>query len=202
MSTHESSLHAADVRALPGPRRVDRLRGALRSGRFDPTRVAAELDAWISLFRSNPDPALRVLVLELLDHVDDPRADALAERALGDRGDGVRLEALHRLLTRHPERTDELSRKHLDDEGVEVRLLAVARLHPIDPGAAIDALFDGLRAEIGGPREAHVLERTVEFLVDDVAATHALGRLRALRAEVNDDEGMVAWAIERLEELS
>lgn len=191
-------LLPSEVRALPGPRRVDRVRSALRGEGVDPTSITVELDGWISLFRGDTQPALRVLILELLEPIGDPRVDALAERARNDRGDGVRLEALRRLLDRQPDRTEELARDHLDDDGVEVRLLAAARLHAIDPAATLDALFDGVREEIGGPREEHVLERTVEFLVEDVGDAAVLPRLRALAEEVEDDEDMIAWAIESL----
>jgi len=194
----EGPIHASDVRALPGPRRVDRVRRALRQDGVDLEVVEHDLDGWIALFRGDSQPALRVLILELLEGVDDPRADALAERALRDRGDGVRLEALHRLLYRFPERAEELARAHLHDDGVEVRLLAAARLHAIDPETTIDALFEGVRTEIDGPREDHVLERTVEFLVDDVGDRTVVPRLRALADEVDDPEGMIAWALDAL----
>ena len=199
MSTNGTTpLTPADVRALPGPRRVDRLRRVLRAGSFDARAIAADVDGWIGLFRADTQPALRVLILELLEPVDDPRVDELAERARHDRGDGVRLEAVRRLLDRHPARAESVAREHLDDDGVEVRLFAAARMHAIDPNAAIDALFAGVRAEIGGPREDHVLERTVEFLVEDVADSSLAARLRALAAEVDDPEGMIDWALERL----
>ena len=194
-----SPLTPAEIRSLPGPRRVDRLRKALRHGTLAPSAVAEDLDAWVALFRADSQAALRVLVLELLESVDDPRVDDLAERALKDRGDGVRLEALRLLLDRHPDRTDALARAHLEDDGIEVRMLAAERLHALDPDTAIDALFAGVRAEAHGPREAHALDRTMEFFVEDVADPALVPRLRALVDDVEDPEEMIPWAIESLE---
>lgn len=194
-----AALTPAAVRALPGPRRVDRLRGALRDGTVPVDAIARDLDGWVALFRADAQASLRVLVLELLERIDDPRVEALAERALRDRGDGVRLEALRLLIDRHPRRTEELAAAHLDDDGLEVRLLAAERLYPMDPRRALDALFEGVRAEAHGPREGHALDRTMEFLVETVADAALVPRLRDLAGEVEDEEDMIPWAIESLE---
>jgi len=195
-------LRPADVRNLPGPRRVDAVRKALRAGEIDPTAVARDLDDWIALYRRDVQGPLRVLLIEALEPIDDPRVTDLLEDALDDRADGVRLEALRLLLDRDPERTRELTTAHVEDEGLEVRLLAAERLHAIDPERAVQAMLDTVRREAHGFREAHALDRVVEFLVDDVGDPAVVPALRELHGEVEDTEDMIEWAIETLQDTS
>ena len=187
-----------DVSALPGPRRVDRVRKALRGQGISATSVRENLDGWIRLYRRDVQGALRVLVLELLERVDDPRVEALIDDALDDRADGVRLEALRLRLDRTPARTAELAGTALDDEAIEVRLLAAERLYDVDPDRAVDAMFEIARAEAHTWREGHTLDRVTEFLVEDVGDPRLAARLRAIRDEFDDPEDMIDWAIERL----
>ena len=193
-----ASLRPDDVRNLPGPRRVDAVRKALRAGQLDPKTVTADLDGWIKVYRRDVQGALRVLLLEMLESIDDPRIVTLLEDALDDRADGVRLEALRNLLDRQPQRTHELAGAHVDDEGLEVRLLAAERLYPIDPERAVQAMLDTVRAEAHGFREAHALDRVAEFFVEDVGDPDLVPHLQDLRGEVEDVEDMLEWAIEKL----
>ncbi len=193
-----SPLRPDDVRNLPGPRRVDAVRRALRAGQLDPATVSSDLDGWITVYRRDVQGALRVLLLEMLEPIDDPRVLALLEDALDDRADGVRLEALRSLLDRQPHRTHELAGAHVDDEGLEVRLLAAERLYPIEPERAVQAMLDTVRAEAHGFREAHALDRVAEFFVEDVGDPDLVPHLQNLRDEVEDVEDMLEWAIEKL----
>lgn len=187
-----------DVLALPGPRRVDRVRKALREHGVSPDSIHENLDGWLRVYRRDAQGALRVLVLELLEDIDDPRVDALIDDALDDRADGVRLEALRLRLDRTPARTDELATAALDDDAIEVRLLAAERLYDVDPERAIDAMFAIALAEARSWREGHTLDRVTEFLVEDVGDPSLAARLRAIRDEFDDPEDMIEWAIGRL----
>ena len=183
---------------LPGPRRVDRLRKALREGEVRPESVAERLENWLALYRRDAQPALRVLVLEVLDGQADERVDALLRDAVEDRGDSVRLEALRQLLTRHPDRQREIALRRLEDEAMEVRVLAAQAVHHSDHERALDALFAAVLDEARGPREMHTLRWVLEYLAEEVRDRSAVDRIRALREECDDTEGMIDWALDIL----
>jgi hypothetical protein len=192
-------LTAATLVGAHPRRRVDLLRQALRTRSLDPARVAADLPDWIELFRASDDPALLVLVLELLREVADDRVVELARAARHHRGDGVRLEALRLLLDRDPRQVERLALEHRADRSLEVQLLLIERLHEVAPSSALDFLFEVLDAECDGPREPHALERGVEFLVEKATSEAVLARLRSIQPDFDDPEGFITWGIEQME---
>lgn len=199
MNTNGSTPHLCDeILRLPGPRRVDRLRRALRSGEIDPEQVDARLDSWVRLFHRDAQPALRVLVLEVIESAADPRADELLHEALEDRGDSVRLEALRQLLQREPARARALALENLADEAMEVRVLAAQWVYGSDRELALDALIDAVHAEARGPREMHTLRWVLEFLAEEAVDRAATTRIEELRACCDDVEEMIDWALDKL----
>jgi hypothetical protein len=194
----EGPLLPTELRQLHPRLRVDRLRRYLRLGAVDRSAVARDLDAWTTLFVDSGEPALQVLILELVGELDDPRVVALGRRSAGCPGDGVRLEGLRILLDTRPDETPELVARHRDDPSLEVRLLLADRLLPRDRSGALELALQILRAEAGGPRELHALERVTELLVEG-RCVEAAGALRALAAELDDPEGFLPWALEKLE---
>lgn len=177
--------------------RVDRLRRYLRSGHVDRQAAAGDLDGWVELFDASAEPPLQVLILELVGDLADPRVEALARRSLYSVGDGVRLEGLRILLDAFPTETSDLVERHRDDPSLEVRLLLADRLMPRDRAAALELALQTLRAEAGGPRELHALERVTELLVE-AHCVEAVDPLRALAGELDDPEGFLPWALEQL----
>ena len=194
----EEPLDPAALRACPRRLRVDRLRRALREGRLSEPEVRRDLPAWRALFGESDDPALRVLLLELMAPLVDDEMLPLLEQSRDDRADGVRLASLEILSARDPARVPELARAHADDDNLEVRLLLGMRLFAHDRGASLALLLDAIESEAGGLRELHALERVTEFLVEDVQARECIPRLRELRKGCHDPEGFLPWAIERL----
>lgn len=195
----------AELLGLPGPRRVDRLRRALRGGEkdaVDATSVLERIDGWVALFHRDAQPALRVLVLEVLDGTGDPRldprVDALLHEALHDRGDSVRLEALRQLLQRGPSGAREIALGFLGDEAMEVRVFAAQAVYESDRELALDALFGAVLAEARGPREMHTLRWVLEFLVEEAVDRSTIDRIAELRAYCDDVEESIEWAIDRL----
>lgn len=193
------ALRAATVARAHARKRVDLVRTALRRREIDVEAVREELDDWIALFRRDHQAPLRVLLLELLNQVEDPRVLALAEHAREDRWDSVRFEAVHLLMSRVPERASELAEAHLEDPGVELRLLAAERIHARDPARARNALLQLAQEEAQGRRETHVLDRVTEFLVETARDRSVVPQLRSLQDHCEDPEGFLAWAIDRLE---
>lgn len=195
------TLHASDLREAHSRLRVDMLRRALREGRVEPEVRQAELDEWVQLFRLDPQPGLRALILVALDGTPDPRLDEILSRAWNDRGDGVRLEALRQLLERAPARREELTREGLDDPSLEVQLMAAQALYDLDPERGIDAVVGICARETPGERGSHALRRCSEILAEEFADPRALEGLRRLRSELEDPEEHLNWAIETLESL-
>lgn len=194
----DTPLRATDLAGLHPRLQIDTLRKALRGNRVQEATVRAELDPWIELFGANPDPGFRVLVLELVAGVEDPRIVDLARTALDDPGDGVRLEGLRILLDHDAGELAALDRRLRDDDSLEVRLLLAERLHAHDPAAAVDRILDICTEEALGPREGHALERGIEFLVESASRAGLDARLRSLKDEVRDPEGYVDWGLEQL----
>lgn len=175
------------------------LRHALREGLIDQGELEGELDEWVRLFRLDPQPGLRTLILVALDGIDDPRMDELLARAWADRGDGVRLEALRQRLERAPAQRPELVQEGLDDPSLEVQLMAAQALYDLDAGRGVDAVLEICSREAPGERGSHALRRCSEILAEEFADARALNGLRRLRAELEDPEDHLGWAIETLE---
>jgi hypothetical protein len=173
--------------------RTDHIRRALRAGLVPPPEELIPLE---QLFEQDATPSLRVLVIEALSKGDPPTP--LLERGLLDPADSVRSAALHQLLVQHPERAVELAREHLHDPGIEARSQCADVLADIDPDAAARAMLEIVYAEALGPREGHVLRRTMSFLAEELRDPKWAPEIESLRAEVEDEEGMIDWALEKL----
>lgn len=195
-----NALHARTILDAHPRQRTDLLRRALRDGRIDPQILRAEADQWLELFRSDPQPGLRALLLVLMHGIESPQTDEMLRRGRRDRGDGVRLEAYRSLLER--DRDPELIRRALADRSVELCLLGAQYRFLEDPMGAVDAVLELCRDELGGIREEHALRRCSEVLAEDFADPRALPGLRQLDAEADDEEGHLQWAIETLENRS
>lgn len=189
---------ADEILRLAGPRRVDRLRRALRTGEIESSAIPAEIEAWIRLFRRDAQPPLRVLVLEVLDGQPDARVTDLLHEALEDRGDSVRLEALRQLLRREHEDAPTLALGLLEDAAMEIRVLAAQSVYATHRERALDALLGAVRAEARGPREMHTLRWVLEFLAEDVVDRAAADAIATLREECEDEEEMIDWALAKL----
>lgn len=189
---------STEILHLPGPRRVDRLRRALRGGELEATAVAERIGDWVALYHRDAQPALRVLVLEVLESHADPRIDALLHEALEDRGDSVRLEALRQLLHRSSADARTLALARLGDEAMEVRVFAAQWVYDTDRERALDAMVDAIRNEARGPREMHTLRWVLEFLAEEVVDRAAVERIAALREACDDEEEMIDWALDRV----
>ena len=74
---------------------------------------------------------LRVLLLEVLAPLNDPRVVEMAQRGMESRGDGVRLESMRILVDRDPRGLRALCDLFEDDDSVEVRQLLATRLYTI-----------------------------------------------------------------------
>lgn len=192
-----SPLHASTILDAHPRQRTDLLRRALRDHRVDTQILRAEADQWLELYRSDPQPGFRALLLVLMHDVQSPQTDEMLRRGRRDRGDGVRLEAYRSLLER--DRDPELIRRALADRSVELCLLGAQYRFLEDPVAAVDAVIELCRDELGGIREEHALRRCSEVLAEDFADPRALPGLRELEAEADDEEGHLRWAIESLE---
>ncbi len=198
-----SFLRPADLASLPPGQRHDRLRRALRAEtggtEIDAPTLDADLPGWLTLLRASTDPALTVLLLELLDRIGScPPLLATLEKLRRSRSDSVRLEALRQLLGRQPERAIELAGAHLDDPALEVRLLAARTLYSHDPHAARAALGRAIEDESLGPREMHALERVTEFLVEEIGDPACIPLIESFRESCRDEEGFIDWAVQRL----
>lgn len=178
--------------------RTDLLRRALRGAEVEETIVSAELDEWLRLYRNDPQPGLRALILVLVQDLEGEAVDEMLRRGRRDRGDGVRLEAYRILLSRDPSQS--LVAEALDDSSVELRLLGAHYLRLADPISAIDAVIATCMEETEGPRGEHALRRCSEVLAEEFADPRALPALRELAATIDDPEGHLEWAIETLEE--
>lgn len=185
------------IRALDPPLRMDRLRKALRAGLTPP---APELEALARLFREDAQPPLRVLLLEALSAGDRAVDRDLLQTALADPADSVRAAAAHLLLAADPGLQIGFAREHLHDPGLELRTLCAEILAGEDPRAAGEAMLDLVRAEALGPRESHALRRAMGFFAEDLRDPAWADRIAALREEVGDEEGMIDWALDRLQE--
>ena len=185
----------ASLLTIDAVTRTDRVRKALRAGFLPPDDERGALE---ELFDSDSQPGLRVLVLEALSAEGANPPFALLERALEDPADSVRSAALHLLLHRQPDRAIELARAHLHDPGIEARTQCAEVLADVDPRAAGEAMLDIVRAEALGPRESHVLRRAMGFFAEELADPGWAPQIEALRDEVEDDEQMIDWALEKL----
>jgi hypothetical protein len=185
------------LRRIDPVMRTDRLRKALRAGLTPP---AEERPALESLYDTDSQAPLRVLVLEALSAGEQAPPVEFLERALKDRADSVRSAALHLLLTGEPERAVERARAHIHDPGIEARTQCAEVLADVDPETAGTAMLDIARAEALGPRESHVLRRAMGFFAEELKDPAWVPRIEALRIEVEDEEGMIDWAIEKLRE--
>lgn len=183
----------AQILGVDSVMRTDHIRRALRAGLKPPPEERAQLE---DLFELDNSPSLRVLVIEALS-AEGPSV-ALLERGLTDKADSVRSAALHQLMLQQPERTVELARAHLDDPGIEARSQCADVLVDIDPDSAARAMLDIVRAEALGPRESHVLRRAMGFFAEELRDPAWTGEIEALRPEVEDDEDMIDWALEKL----
>lgn len=199
------SIDPAHLRDSAPGLRPDLLRRALRRGSIDHDGIREDLDLWIELFAEQEDPALLVLILELLSPVSDTRVLDLAREACRHRADGVRLEGLRMLLDRRPEETPALAARHRHDDSLEIRLMLAERMVELDVGTAVDLLFEILQVEREGPRESHALERTTELLVERVAPALAaperdriVARIHEIQPGHDDGEGFLDWAADRL----
>lgn len=189
---------STEILHLPGPRRVDRLRRALRGGELEPAAVIQRIENWVALYHRDAQPALRVLVLEVLEAHIDPRIDTLLHEALEDRGDSVRLEALRQLLHRSPATARALALARLGDEAMEVRVFAAQWVYDTDRERALEAMVDAIHTEARGPREMHTLRWVLEFLAEEVTDRAAVERIAELREGCDDEEEMIDWALERV----
>jgi hypothetical protein len=183
-------LAETDVR-----KRADRLRRALRTNSCT-TPNATDAATWIEIFDLSDDAGLRVLLLEHLAPLHDPRITEMAQRGMTSRGDGVRLECMRILVERDPRGLRALCELFEDDDSVEVRLLLATRLFRDDAVAATDRLLKLLESEAGGFRERHALERVLEFFIDEQAPVAEA--LRSMQPDFDDPEEYFAWAFERL----
>jgi hypothetical protein len=186
-----------DLERIDPVMRTDRLRKALRAGLVPPAHERPGLER---LFETDSQAPLRVLVLEALSAGQLTPPVGLLERGLEDRADSVRSAALHLLLTGEPERAIERARAHIHDPGIEARTQCAEVLADVDPETAGTAMLDIARAEALGPRESHVLRRTMGFFAEELRDPAWVPRIEALRTEVEDDEGMIDWAIEQLQD--
>ena len=59
-------------------------------------------------------------------------------------------------------------------------------------------MLDIVRAEALGPRESHVLRRTMSFFAEELRDPKWTPEIEALRIEVEDEEGMIDWALDKL----
>ena len=202
MTKERNDLLTPELLRQTHPRlRVDLMRKGLRSGRLVAAGVTGQLDDWISLFDQSYDPALMVLILELLSEVEDEAVVELARRASNHRADGVRLEGLKILLDRHPLETLQESKRHGEDYSLEVRLLVAERVAAYDRRRSVELCFSILEDESGGDRMMHALERVCGHLVE-LGGADLVGRLKGIQEEFGDEdvEGFLAWALEQLEE--
>ncbi|RKZ12934.1 hypothetical protein DRQ32_02665 [bacterium] len=183
----------ADLMQIDPVMRTDRIRRALRAGLVPPPDERARLEQF---FETASHPASRVLVLEALST--DGAPAELLERALTDSADSVRSAALHLLLLAQPERSLELARAHLHDPGIEARTQCAEVLADSDPAAAGEAMLDIVRAEALGSREGHVLRRAMGFFAEELKDPAWTAQIEALRDEVEDEEQMIDWAVEKL----
>jgi hypothetical protein len=183
----------ARILGLDSVMRTDHIRRALRAGLKPPPEERTALE---ELFGHDPTPSLRVLVIEALSDGELPVA--LLERGLEDPADSVRSAALHQMLIRQPERAVELAREHLYDPGIEARSQCADVLADVDPDAGAKAMLDIVRAEALGPRESHVLRRAMSFFAEELREPKWAPEIEALRIEVEDEEGMIDWALEKL----
>ena len=92
----------------------------------------------------------------------------------------------------------ELARQHLHDPGIEARSQCAEVLADVDPEAAGQAMLDIVRVEALGARESHVLRRAMGFFAEELRDPKWAPHIEALRIEVEDDEGMIDWALEKL----
>jgi hypothetical protein len=175
--------------------RTDQLRKALRQGLVPPPQEVARLE---ELFARDQQPALRVLVLEAVAATGEGPSGELLERALQDPADSVRGAAFQLILEREPHRGEELARTHIEDPGVEVRTLCAELLVEIDPVAAGSAMLTLVSDEALGPRESHALRRAMNFFAEELRDPAWAPRIEALRADVEDEEGLIDWALSRL----
>ena len=192
------SLSVRLVNDAPARQRVDVVRRALREDRVDPTVVAAERVEWVRLFRNDPQPGLRALILEILDGIEGPEVETLLERATQDRGDGVRLEAFRQLFERRLDAWPALLTETADDPSVEVRLLGAQARYSLDPEAAIAEVLRLCEDEADGARHEHAIRRASEVLAEGFEDPRALPGLRRLAENLDDPEGHLEWAIETL----
>ncbi len=179
--------------------RMDRIRKALRLGLVPP---AAEISALEGLFVSDEQPALRVLVLEALTATGEGPSDDLLERAMQDPADSVRGAAFQLILLRDPDRDEELAQAHLHDPAVEVRTLCAELLAETDPESAGTAMLELVSDEALGPRETHALRRAMNFFAEELRDPAWAPRIEALRMEVEDEEGLIDWALDRLRDTN
>jgi len=175
--------------------RMDRIRKALRAGLIPPPDEAKLLE---QLYFRDEQPALRVLVLEALSATNEGVSGEVLANAIEDRADSVRGAAFQLSLERDPDRGEELARAHLSDPGVEVRTLCAELLAESDPEAAGAAMLALVHDEALGPRETHALRRAMNFFAEELRDPAWSARIEALRAEVEDDEALIDWALARL----
>jgi hypothetical protein len=185
----------ATVHVLDPALRMDRIRKALRQGLVPPPGESEPLER---LFDHDEQPALRVLILEALTATEAGPSGQLLGRALQDPADSVRSAAFQLVLEREPDRGEELARTHLDDPAVELRTLCAELLADVDPEAAGTAMLALVHDEALGPRETHALRRAMNFFAEELRDPAWSPRIEALRAEVEDQEAAIDWALSRL----
>ena len=175
--------------------RTDRIRKALREGLVPPPEELVPLE---ELFMRDEPPALKVLVLEALTATGAGPPSELLHRALQDPADSVRGASIQLIFDRDPGRREELARTHLSDPGIEVRTLCAEVLAEADAGSAGAAMLAMVRDEALGVRETHALRRAMNFFVEELRDPAWSPQIEALRVEVEDQEGLIDWALERL----
>ena len=64
---------------------------ALRGAEVEEAIVSAELDEWLRLYRNDPQPGLRALILVLVQDLEGDAVDEMLRRGRRDRGEAVRV---------------------------------------------------------------------------------------------------------------